>query len=103
MTTVRITAEPIPHTLERGYLYYIDKDGYLVKTPTTANRTGKRERIGPRILSSRVDGAMVYMKKDGHIYGAPMREAWVNEERVLRALRADAARLARLQRKGGAN
>ena len=39
---------------EKGYLYYLGKDGYLWKTPTKLNKSGERRRLARKRSSARM-------------------------------------------------
>jgi predicted enzyme related to lactoylglutathione lyase len=56
---------------ERGYLYYLGKDGYLWKTPTKLNKAGKKARVGTEVIS-REDGYMYFLDKKGFVSRAKM-------------------------------
>jgi hypothetical protein len=58
---------------EKGYLYYLGKDGYLWKTPTTLNRSGKKARVGTEKIV-REDGYMYFLDKEGRVSRAKMRD-----------------------------
>jgi len=58
---------------EKGYLYYLGKDGYLWKTPTLLNRSGRKARVGHEKIT-RQDGYMYFIDKGGFISRAKMRE-----------------------------
>jgi hypothetical protein len=66
----RVTKERVAR--EKGYLYYIGKDGYLWKTPTLLKVDGKRERVGHERIS-RTDGYMYFLDKRGFVARARMK------------------------------
>ena len=35
---------------EKGYLYYVGKDGFVWKVPTKVNKKGKKAKVGGEIL-----------------------------------------------------
>ncbi|MFI5417724.1 MAG: hypothetical protein ACHQ2Y_02335 [Candidatus Lutacidiplasmatales archaeon] len=57
---------------EKGYLYYIGKDGYLWRTPTKLNPTGTRAKVGTEKIP-RVDGYMYFLDKRGFVARAKMK------------------------------
>src|SRR5208283_2235097 len=59
---------------EKGYLYYLGKDGYLWKTPTKLNKSGKKGRVGTEKIT-RQDGYMYFLDKKGFISRAKMKNA----------------------------
>lgn len=67
----RIGKEQI--TREKGYLYYLGKDGYLWKTPTKLNKSGRKGKVGTEKIS-RADGYMYFIDQKGYIARAKMRE-----------------------------
>lgn len=66
---LRIGKEQI--TRERGYLYYIGKDGRLWKTPTKLNRSGRKAPVTSERYK-RVDGYMYFLDKKGFVSVARM-------------------------------
>jgi hypothetical protein len=59
---------------EKGYLYYLGKDGYLWKTPTKLNKSGKKGRVGTEKIT-RQDGYMYFLDKKGFVSRARMKNA----------------------------
>ena len=59
---------------EKGYLDYLGKDGYLWKTPTKLNKSGKKGRVGTEKVT-RQDGYMYFLDKKGFISRAKMKNA----------------------------
>ncbi len=59
---------------EKGYLYYLGKDGYLWKTPTKLNKSGKKSRVGTEKIT-RQDGYMYFLDKKGFVSRAKMKNA----------------------------
>lgn len=68
----RVTEERIKR--EKGYLYYLGKDGYLWRTPTKLNKSGTRARVGTEKIA-REDGYMYFLDKEGRVSRAKMRDA----------------------------
>ena len=61
---------------EKGYLYYLGKDGYLWKTPTKLSKSGKKSRVGTQKLDIRAgDGYMYFLDKKGFGSRAKMKNA----------------------------
>jgi hypothetical protein len=59
---------------EKGYLYYLGKDGYLWKTPTKLNKSGRKGRVGTEKIT-RQDGYMYFLDKKGYVSRARMKNA----------------------------
>ena len=59
---------------EKGYLYYLGNDGYLWKTPTKLNKSGRKGRVGTEKIS-RQDGYMYFLDKKGFVSRAKMKNA----------------------------
>ena len=59
---------------EKGYLYYLGKDGYLWKTPTKLNKSGRKARVGSEKIN-REDGYMYFLDKKGYVARARMKNA----------------------------
>lgn len=57
---------------EPGYLYFIGKDGFVWKSPTAVNKSGKKAKIGTEKISKR-SGYMYYLDKDGYVAEAQMK------------------------------
>jgi hypothetical protein len=51
---------------EKGYLYYLGKDGYVWASPMKFNKTGTKKRVGNTKVT-KVKGAMYYLSKDGYL------------------------------------
>ena len=50
---------------EKGYLYYLGKDGYLWKTPTKLNKSGKKARVvGVEVAGKTGTSQVVKMGED---------------------------------------
>ena len=59
---------------EKGYLYFLGKDGYMWKTPTKLNKKGKKAKVGTEKVT-REDGFMYYLDKNGYVARAKMKSA----------------------------
>ncbi len=59
---------------EKGYLYFLGKDGYMWKTPTKLNKKGKKAKVGTEKVT-REDGFMYYLDKNGYVARAKMKNA----------------------------
>lgn len=59
---------------EKGYLYYLGKDGFLWKTPTKLNKSGRKAKVGTEKIM-RQDGYMYFLDKKGFISRAKMKNA----------------------------
>lgn len=66
---LRIGTEKI--TRERGYLYYLGKDGRIWRTPTRLNRDGTKRPVTAERYR-RIDGYMYFVDKAGFVSVAPM-------------------------------
>jgi hypothetical protein len=74
-------AERISHervVRERGYLYFLGKDGYLWRTPTKLNTAGSKARVGSEKVA-REDGWMYFLDKDGFVSRAKMKDGILPE------------------------
>jgi hypothetical protein len=61
---------------EKGYLYYLGKDGYLWKTPTKLNKSGKKGRVSTETYDARPgDGYMYFLDKKGFVSRAKLKNA----------------------------
>ena len=65
----RIGKEKI--TREKGYLYYIGKDGYVWRAPMAVNKKGKKKKVGTE-KTSKKKGCMYYLDKAGYVAEAKM-------------------------------
>lgn len=74
----RVSKEAIKR--ERGYLYYLGKDGYLWKTPTKLNKSGKKARVGSEVIS-REAGYMYFLDKKGFVSRAKMLDVPITRPR----------------------
>jgi len=59
---------------EKGYLYYIGKDGYVWAAPMKSNKTGKKKKVGTEKINKEA-GFMYYVGKDGYVAKAKMKNA----------------------------
>jgi hypothetical protein len=59
---------------EKGYLYYLGKDGYLWRTPTKVNKRGRKSKVGTEKVK-REYGYMYFLDKKGYIARARMKNA----------------------------
>jgi hypothetical protein len=59
---------------EPGWLYYVDKQGYISRTPMKKKAKGKRikQRVSP-FKVNKVPGYIYFVDKHGHIARAKMR------------------------------
>ncbi len=67
----RVSTVPIER--EKGYLYYIAKDGYVWRVPTKVNTYGIKKKVGTEIIERKV-GFMYYLDIDGYVCEAKMKE-----------------------------
>jgi hypothetical protein len=58
-------------TREKGYLYYLGKDGYAWRAPMTTNKKGSKKRVGTEKIT-REKGFMYYLDKAGYVAEAKM-------------------------------
>ena len=68
----RIGTEKIKR--EKGYLYYVGKDGYVWRTPMKAKKGGTKKRVGTERIVKK-DGYLYYIDKAGYVAEAKMRNA----------------------------
>jgi hypothetical protein len=59
---------------EKGYLYFIGKDGYVWAAPMKHNKTGKKKKVGTEKIAKE-KGCMYYIGKDGYVAKAKMKNA----------------------------
>ena len=59
---------------EKGYLYFIGKDGYDWAAPMKHNKTGKKKKVGTEKIAKE-SGFMYYIGKDGFVAKAKMKNA----------------------------
>ncbi len=57
---------------EKGYLYYLGKDGFVWATPTKSNKTGTKKKVGTEKVT-REEGYLYYLSKEGYISKALMK------------------------------
>ena len=56
---------------EKGYLYYIGKDGYVWAAPMKSNKTGRKKKVGTEKVKKE-SGYMYFLDKDGYVAMAKM-------------------------------
>ena len=59
---------------EKGYLYYIGKDGFVWRTPTKTNKGGKKQKVGSEKIDRKA-GCMYYVDKQGYVAEAKLKNA----------------------------
>ena len=59
---------------EKGYLYYLGKDGFVWASPMKANKTGIKKKVGTEKFV-REKGFLYYLGKDGFVYKAALKNA----------------------------
>ena len=59
-------------TREKGYLYFLGKDGYIWAAPMKSNKTGKKKKVGTEKIV-REKGFLYYLSKDGVVAKAKMK------------------------------
>lgn len=59
---------------EKGYLYYLGKDGFVWASPTKANKTGTKKKVTTEFIK-REPGYLYYLGKDGFVGRAKMKGA----------------------------
>jgi len=59
---------------EKGYLYYLGKDGFMWKSPMKTNTKGKKAKVGTEKIT-RKPGCMYYLDKAGYVGEAQMKNA----------------------------
>ena len=86
-TAIRISVEHTPR--ERGYIYYLDQQGYLARRPMATNPGGKRSRVGHEQIAM-VEGCIYFLDRKGFISAVPARNysGGFSEEQRLRQLKA---------------
>jgi hypothetical protein len=57
---------------EKGYLYYVGKDGYVWRAPTAINKRGRKKKVGTEKIEKR-DGYMYYIDKAGYVCEAKLK------------------------------
>ncbi|MCL4324203.1 MAG: hypothetical protein M1144_01900 [Candidatus Thermoplasmatota archaeon] len=57
---------------EKGYLYYLGKDGFIWKSPMKVNPKGKKAKVGTEKIN-REPGTMYYLDKAGYVAKAKMK------------------------------
>lgn len=68
----RVGSEKIKR--EKGYLYYIGKNGYVWRTPMKVNKRGTKKQIGKEKIKRKY-GYMYYVDKKGYVCEAKMKNA----------------------------
>ena len=66
----RIGTEKIER--QKGYLYYVGKDGCVWRVPMKANKRGTKKRVGTEKISKR-GGYLYYIDKAGYVCEAKMK------------------------------
>lgn len=56
---------------EKGYLYYIGKDGYVWRAPMKHNPRGTKKRVGTEKIKKEA-GSMYFLDKAGYVAMAKM-------------------------------
>ena len=59
---------------EKGYLYFVGKDGYVWAAPMKSNPSGKKKKVGGEKIAKEA-GYMYYIGKDGYVAKAKMKNA----------------------------
>ncbi len=59
---------------EKGYLYYVGKDGYVWASPMKSNKRGKKKKVGSEKIE-RKKGHMYYVDSAGFVAEAKMKNA----------------------------
>lgn len=59
---------------EKGYLYFIGKDGYVWAVPVKANKSGTKKKVGTEKIAKE-KGYLYYLSKDGFIAKAERKNA----------------------------
>lgn len=65
----RVTREKINR--EKGYLYYVGKDGYAWRTPMKTNSRGRKMRVGSEKVA-RQEGYLYFVDRAGYVAKARM-------------------------------
>jgi hypothetical protein len=66
----RITNTPIQR--EPGYFYYLDKEGYLWRSPMVHNRNGTKKKVSTESIR-RKKGFLYYLDGEGYVCRIPER------------------------------
>jgi len=56
---------------EKGYLYYIGKDGYVWRSPMKSNKRGTKKKVGTEKIK-REKGYLYFLDKQGYVAMAKM-------------------------------
>ncbi|MGD1004846.1 MAG: hypothetical protein ABR887_05430 [Methanoregulaceae archaeon] len=59
---------------EKGYLYFVGKDGYVWAAPMKSNPGGRKKKVGSEKIAKEA-GYMYYIGKDGYVAKAKMKNA----------------------------
>lgn len=59
---------------EKGYLYFVGKDGYVWAAPMKSNPSGKKKKVGKEKISKE-SGYMYFIGKDGYVSKANMKKS----------------------------
>ncbi len=57
---------------EKGYLYYVGKDGYVWAAPMKYNKKGRKKKVGKEKIKKE-EGYMYYVGSDGYVYRARLK------------------------------
>ena len=59
---------------EKGYLYFLGKDGYIWAVPMKFNKDGKKKKVGTEKIA-REKGFLYYLGKESFIAKAKMKNS----------------------------
>ena len=59
---------------EKGYLYFVGKDGFVWAAPMKFNTSGKKKKVGTEKITKE-KGFMYYLSKEGFVAKAKMKNA----------------------------
>ena len=59
---------------EKGYLYFVGKDGYVWAAPMKSSPGGRKKKVGSEKVAKET-GYMYYIGKDGYVAKAKMKNA----------------------------
>ncbi len=65
---------------EKGYLYYLGKDGYVWKSPMRSNSRGKKGKVGSEKIP-REEGYLYYLDKKGYVSRTEMKRRGARKRR----------------------
>lgn len=60
---MKVNNERIPK--EKGYLYYLGKDGYVWASPMKSNPNGRKKRVGTQHVKR--ENGMYWVGKEGYL------------------------------------